>query len=361
MSSSAVDAAWQRLKAATAPAAMAASRRSATPAAAAAPAVPRGEEGGSATAADLNADEPGAADIAAPAAAGNPGEAVKVREARVDLILTQRLRQCGGAQQTSSGSAEKKAVPSWVFDLGLKARPTVSLAAPAGGADVRGEGGKRRGEEGGVGADGAVPAGARGGEEREGGKVEVEGEEEGRGREEGNAARELADVARGEAAAAAAATAGVERAAAAAAALRATQAAASGAVGDETKVKVREVVDFAGEAVEVVRVLDPRSKEAAAAKRKADMQASTSKGLDAILAQMEKKKKLNILDKSRQDWSEYKEGTGVAVELEEYRRSGATYTEKKAFLGQADLREYERERDAKLAALARRPRPTAGD
>ncbi|GJP53133.1 hypothetical protein CLOM_g12324 [Closterium sp. NIES-68] len=62
-----------------------------------------------------------------------------------------------------------------------------------------------------------------------------------------------------------------------------------------------------------------------------------------------------------QDWSEYKEGTGVAVELEEYRRSGATYTEKKAFLGQADLREYERERDAKLAALARRPRPTAGD
>ncbi|GJP76225.1 hypothetical protein CLOP_g6597 [Closterium sp. NIES-67] len=214
---------------------MAASRRSATPAAAAAPAVPRGEEGGSATAADLNADEPGAADIAAPAAAGNPGEAVKVREARVDLILTQRLRQCGGAQQTSSGSAEKKAVPSWVFDLGLKARPTVSLAAPAGGADGWGGAG--------------------------GGKVEVEGEEEGRGREEGNAARELADVARGEAAAAAAATAGVERAAAAAAALRATQAAASGAVGDETKVKVREVVDFAGEAVEVVRVLDPRSKE----------------------------------------------------------------------------------------------------
>ncbi|CAI5521694.1 unnamed protein product [Closterium sp. Naga37s-1] len=515
---SAVDAAWQRLKAATAPAAMAGSRLSAA-SAAAPPAQPRGDGGGSAIAAALDGGAAGSADLA-----------------------------------------------SWVWDLGLRPLPHSAPDSDAAGSDARGErsGGKAAG-----GAEGALGSAERGGAGqaegrgddgvREGGNMEVD---EGNGRRSGEGNKE-GDVARENTTAAAAA--GAERAAAAAAALRATQAAAGGAVVDDSKVQVREVVDFAGEAVEVVRVLDARSKEAAAAKRKADMQvrergkrkvrgerkcneaasaawgkagerpcstvvacpslmlsrvlslccstprlhstsslspswphpssfslpsppspvtalspspawlagvdiegvgrhigadgeeeetqlnildkslllhnpslhplsplsalscpphgwqASTSKGLDAILAQMEKKKKLNILDKSRkvsepckvcaraengqvtqgleraqggsgcgsavgavQHWplapshsippfpnlpvlccppelDEYKEGTGVVEELEEYRRSGATYTEKRAFLGQADLREYERERDAKLAAQARRARPGGVD
>ncbi|CAI5928893.1 unnamed protein product [Closterium sp. NIES-65] len=513
---SAVDAAWQRLKAATAPAAMAGSRLSAA-SAAAPPAQPRGDGGGSAIAAALDGGAAGSADLAVQATAGNPGETVKLRDARVELILTQRLRQRGAAQTASGGSAAKKPVPvsgarevqcvvgvepgleapyrssprvshtSWVWDLGLRPLPHSAPESDAAGSDARGERSSGKAAGGAEGALGSAERGGAGQAEgrgddgvREGGNMEVD---EGNGRRSGEGNKE-GDVARENTTAAAAA--GAERAAAAAAALRATRAAAGGAVVDDSKVQVREVVDFAGEAVEVVRVLDARSKEAAAAKRKADMQcspsaaprrvstphppsplpgltpprslspprplpslpcprpphgwqaltskgldailaqmekkkklsstsASTSKGLDAILAQMEKKKKLNILDKSRKvsepckvcaraengqvtqgleraqggsgcgsavgavqhwplapshsippfpnlpDWSEYKEGTGVVEELEEYRRSGATYTEKRAFLGQADLREYERERDAKLAAQARRARPGGVD
>ncbi|CAI7853072.1 unnamed protein product, partial [Closterium sp. NIES-53] len=353
---SAVDAAWQRLKAATAPAAMAGSRLSASRSAAP-PALPRGDPGGSAIAAALDGAA-GSADLPAQATAGNPGETVKLRDARVELILTQRLRQRGTAQTASGASGGKKAVPvsdarevqcgaamciallppqllaarirleapyrssprvshtvtrpfppsasslpptlqSWVWDLGLRPLPRSAAGADGAGSDVREE---RSGGEAAGGAERALRSAERGGPgegagvgdggARERGDMEVDGGGGGRseeGNKEGDTARENAT----------AAAAGAERAAAAAAALRATQAAAGGAVVDNSKVQVREVVDFAGEAVEVVRVLDVRSKEAAAAKRKADMQASTSKGLDAILAQMEKKKKLNILDKSR--------------------------------------------------------------
>ncbi|CAI7827008.1 unnamed protein product [Closterium sp. NIES-54] len=432
---SAVDAAWQRLKAATAPAAMAGSRLSASRSAAP-PALPRGDPGGSAIAAALDGAA-GSADLPAQATAGNPGETVKLRDARVELILTQRLRQRGTAQTASGASGGKKAVPvsdarevqcgaamciallppqllaarisqircivvgvgpgleapyrssprvshtvtrpfppsasslpptlqSWVWDLGLRPLPRSAAGADGAGSDVREE---RSGGEAAGGAERALRSAERGGPgegagvgdggARERGDMEVDGGGGGRseeGNKEGDTARENAT----------AAAAGAERAAAAAAALRATQAAAGGAVVDNSKVQVRaggqgaqvrEVVDFAGEAVEVVRVLDVRSKEAAAAKRKADMQASTSKGLDAILAQMEKKKKLNILDKSRKTTpfqgfskgkrgggkgagsdrrkknrhlgavgvsaSEFKDGAGVVEELEEHCRSGS--------------------------------------
>ncbi|CAI5490979.1 unnamed protein product [Closterium sp. Naga37s-1] len=382
---SAVDAAWQRLKATTAPAAMAGSRLSASRSAAP-PALPRGDPGGSAIAAALDGAA-GSADLPAQATAGNPGETVNLRDARVELILTQRLRQRGAAQTASGASGGKKAVPvsdarevqcgaamciallppqqhaariivgSWVWDLGLRPLPRSAAGADGAGSDVREE---RSGGEAAGGAERALRSAERGGPgegagvgdggARERGDMEVDGGGGGRseeGNKEGDAARENAT----------AAAAGAERAAAAAAALRATQAAAGGAVVDDSKVQVREVVDFAGEAVEVVRVLDVRSKEAAAAKRKADMQASTSKGLDAILAQMEKKKKLNILDKSRKTTpfqgfskgkrgggkgtgsdrrkknrhlgavgvsaSEFKDGAGVVEELEEHCRSGS--------------------------------------
>ena len=148
-------------------------------------------------------------------------------------------------------------------------------------------------------------------------------------------------------------------------------------------------------------------------------QASTSKGLDSILQQLEKRKKLSILDKSRkvmvhavqdavpaglgmvkmrgyqsihlsllayfncnncglifrciityflprpyccmQDWGEFKDEAGVTEELEEYKKSGDRYTERVDFLQRADVREYERERDAKLAAAGNRKRPMIED
>ncbi|KAL2636409.1 hypothetical protein R1flu_007888 [Riccia fluitans] len=120
------------------------------------------------------------------------------------------------------------------------------------------------------------------------------------------------------------------------------------------KMEISEVRDFAGEEVKITKFVDPYSKVAVAAKKRAEMQAASSSGLDALLQQIGKKQKLNILDKSRKDWGEFKEDKGIEVELEMHKKSGDTYTEKVAFLQRADVREYERERDARLALMSKR-------
>ncbi|CAM6113663.1 unnamed protein product [Calypogeia fissa] len=118
------------------------------------------------------------------------------------------------------------------------------------------------------------------------------------------------------------------------------------------KVQINEVRDFAGEEVRVTKFVDPNSKAAVAARRKAE--SVSSSGLDALLEQIGKKQKLNILDKSRKDWGEFKEETGIESELEGHIKSGDKYTDKVAFLQRADLREYEKERDARLAVMSKR-------
>ncbi|OAE34680.1 hypothetical protein AXG93_230s1040 [Marchantia polymorpha subsp. ruderalis] len=120
------------------------------------------------------------------------------------------------------------------------------------------------------------------------------------------------------------------------------------------KMEINEVRDFAGEEVRITKFVDPNSKAAVAARKRAEMQAASSSGLDALLQQIGKKQKLNILDKSRKDWGEFKEDKGIEVELEMHKKSGDTYTEKVAFLQRADVREYERERDARLALQSKR-------
>lgn len=90
-------------------------------------------------------------------------------------------------------------------------------------------------------------------------------------------------------------------------------------------------------------------KAAQASIRKSEMQASSSSGLDGLLQQISKKQKPNILDRSRKDWGTFKEEKGLEDELEAYKKSGDKYLDKVAFLQRADVREYEKERDARLA------------
>eukprot|EP00850_Spirogloea_muscicola_P002584 SM000010S04222 [mRNA] locus=s10:289649:291350:+ [translate_table: standard] len=147
-----------------------------------------------------------------------------------------------------------------------------------------------------------------------------------------------------------------ERREAARAALQLVASAAASNLNDG-KVKITEVKDFAGEKIEVVRMVEATSKAAQLEqKRKAEMQAASSRGLDTMLEQIEKKKKLSIIDKSRKDWGEYKDEKGVVNELEEYKKSSDQYLDKVAFLGRAELREYEKEREERLGG-ARRPPP----
>ncbi|GIL55263.1 hypothetical protein Vafri_10839 [Volvox africanus] len=144
---------------------------------------------------------------------------------------------------------------------------------------------------------------------------------------------------------------------------RALAAAALAAARDATaagsrlgKVAVTEVRRFAGKDVQVTLHVDKDSKEAqkAAARAAAPPPPPASSGLDAVLAEMEKKKKVSVLDKTKADWSEYKAAnTLVDEELETYKRSGEQYLDKQNFLKRAELREYEKERDLRLASDVR--------
>ena len=111
--------------------------------------------------------------------------------------------------------------------------------------------------------------------------------------------------------------------------------------------QITEVKDFAGQEIEVKRLVEAGSKEASSS-------ASTS-GVDAVLEQIKKKQKLSVLDKTKKDWGEYKEeNKGVEDELDKYKKSSDQYLDKVSFLERADYRQFEKERDARLALQSKR-------
>ncbi|KAF5833702.1 bucentaur or craniofacial development-domain-containing protein [Dunaliella salina] len=106
-------------------------------------------------------------------------------------------------------------------------------------------------------------------------------------------------------------------------------------------------------AAAVTLQMDKNSKEAQKAAQRAAKPPPTS-GLDAFLAEVEKKKKVNVLDKSKADWQQMKAGDAtLEEELEAHRRSGGKFLDKQDFLKRAELREYEKERDQRLASDVR--------
>eukprot|EP00879_Flechtneria_rotunda_P001421 GHRR01001574.1.p1 GENE.GHRR01001574.1~~GHRR01001574.1.p1 ORF type:complete len:355 (+),score=176.98 GHRR01001574.1:219-1283(+) len=141
------------------------------------------------------------------------------------------------------------------------------------------------------------------------------------------------------------------RAAAAAALAAAKEGALGGVVKSYNKVTVTETRRFAGKDIQVAVQVDKDSKEA---KRAADRAAAADSGLDAFLNQIESKKKVSVLDKSKMDWQDYKTtDSQVQEELEAHRRSDKQYLDKQDFLKRAELREYEIERDKRLASDVR--------
>ncbi|GAB2233307.1 hypothetical protein Droror1_Dr00002527 [Drosera rotundifolia] len=113
------------------------------------------------------------------------------------------------------------------------------------------------------------------------------------------------------------------------------------------KVEITEIRDFAGQDIEVKKLVDPNSKEAT---EKAKTAAGQSLAVDSILEQIRKKQKLNVLDKTKKDWGEFKqENKGLEDELDAYKKSANQYLDKVSFLERTDYREFERERDARLA------------
>ncbi|CAN4092405.1 unnamed protein product [Withania somnifera] len=121
----------------------------------------------------------------------------------------------------------------------------------------------------------------------------------------------------------------------AAAALSAVkEAAKAGASAGQGKV-ITEVRDFACEEVEIEKYVDATPQK----------QLIKAKALQHLSAQ-----KLSVLDKTKKDWEGFKEeNKGMEEELDAYKKSSNQYLDKVGFLERADYREFERERDARLA------------
>ncbi|CAH9105039.1 unnamed protein product [Cuscuta epithymum] len=143
----------------------------------------------------------------------------------------------------------------------------------------------------------------------------------------------------------------------AAAALAAAKDAISTAAASSNrgKIEVSEVRDFAGEQVEVKKYVDASSLKEGVSDKAKGHPGGTVSAVDAVLEQIRKKQKLSVLDKTKKDWVEYKgEHKGVEEELDAYKKSSNQYLDKVSFLQRADYREFEKERDVRLAIQAKR-------
>ncbi|XP_067932493.1 craniofacial development protein 1-like [Watersipora subatra] len=124
-------------------------------------------------------------------------------------------------------------------------------------------------------------------------------------------------------------------------------------------ISITKVFDFAGETVRVEKQVSADSKEAKkAASEETTAAASTGLkrpgGLGAVLGFINKKQKISTLDKSKLDWEKYKAEAGLSHELKNHTNSKASYLERKEFLERADQRQFEKERNARLASVSKR-------
>ncbi|XP_010558460.1 PREDICTED: SWR1-complex protein 5 [Tarenaya hassleriana] len=143
----------------------------------------------------------------------------------------------------------------------------------------------------------------------------------------------------------------------AAAALAAVKNASAVAASSGGKVEITEVRDFAGQDIEIKRLVDADSKEASEKGK-----SSAPSAVDALLEQIKKKQKLSVLDKTKKDWGEFKdENKGLEDELDAYKKSSNQYLDRVSFLERADYRQFEKERDARLALQSKRRPDTRDD
>lgn len=140
----------------------------------------------------------------------------------------------------------------------------------------------------------------------------------------------------------------------AAAALSAVRNATAVSASGKGKIEISEVREFAGKDIEVKKIVDVDSKEAV---EKTRSMGGSSSALDSVLEQIKKKPKLSVLDKTKKDWGGYKVENNVEEELDAYKKSSNQYLDKVSFLHRTDLREFERERDVRLASNNAKRRP----
>lgn len=141
----------------------------------------------------------------------------------------------------------------------------------------------------------------------------------------------------------------------------------------EQKKVVTEIFEFAGEKVEVQKVVtvseEPKessseqssvvsgsSSSTAQKPTKASPIASFSRrsggssgGLSSVLGQIGKKNKLSILEKTALDWTGFKRNEGIDEEIQTHNKGRGGYLERQDFLQRTDLRQFEIEKNLRQA------------
>lgn len=96
------------------------------------------------------------------------------------------------------------------------------------------------------------------------------------------------------------------------------------------KLVFKEQFEFAGEKVEVVRMINQDEAAELRAKKSAS-------GLDGLLGQLKGKNKISTLQKTKIDWNKFTEDEGLEDEFTKNRKDG--YIQKKEFLQNAEAAE----------------------
>ncbi|KAJ8281164.1 hypothetical protein GJAV_G00064260 [Gymnothorax javanicus] len=141
---------------------------------------------------------------------------------------------------------------------------------------------------------------------------------------------------------------------------------------EPSKITITKVFDFAGEEVRVTKEVQSDSKEAKNFLKTKDKEKDQEKepalsrplapgpsvkrpaGMSSILSQIGgKKQKMSTLEKSRLDWDAYKSEEGIGDELATHNRGKEGYIERKNFLERVDHRQFELEKNVRLANMKR--------
>lgn len=115
----------------------------------------------------------------------------------------------------------------------------------------------------------------------------------------------------------------------------------------EKKVRITQLLDFAGEVVKVDKEVAADSNEARLLEKREGTALAPKKkgGVAGVLSRlMNKKQKINTLEKSKLDWDNFKRTEGIAEDLKNHNKGKDGYLEKQAFLQRTDERQFEVEK-----------------
>lgn len=138
----------------------------------------------------------------------------------------------------------------------------------------------------------------------------------------------------------------------------------------EQKKVVTEIFEFAGEKVEIQKVVtvSAEQKESSSEQSSVVSGSSTAQkptkaapiasfnrrsggsgGLSSVLGQIGKKNKLSILEKTKLDWTGFKRNEGIDEEIQTHNKGRDGYLERQDFLQRTDLRQFEIEKNMRQA------------